>query len=47
MSSKRKLVGGSPPSDDLWWPECQWNRITAFLVGAVATVVCLFDELSS
>lgn len=39
MPSKRELIGGGPPSDGLCWSEFQWNRITAFFVGAVATVL--------
>lgn len=41
MPSKRELIGGGPPSDSLCWSEFQWSRITAFFVGAVATVVYL------
>ncbi len=39
MPSKRDLIGGSPPSEGLRWSEFQWNRISAFFVGVVATSV--------
>lgn len=39
MPSKRELIGGSPPSDGLRWSKFQWNRISAFFVGVVATSV--------
>ena len=39
MPSKRDLIGGSPPSEGLRWSELQWNRISAFFVGVVATSV--------
>jgi hypothetical protein len=37
VPSKRDLIGGSSPSDGIRWSDFQWNRISAFFVGVVAT----------
>jgi uncharacterized membrane protein len=39
VPSKRELIGGGPPSESLHWSEFQWNRISAFFVGVVATSI--------